>query len=483
MITPAEPKTHSFHLNLRIRFILLISSILIIIFALIAFFLIKNAHNTLLNNLNSSSKAFAQLSVTPIGNNFELYQQSGTAIINQQMQQFMSLDTNVSNIAVINVNGTSEFSFNGHPVHVDPSVASSFTAFYKTDSQGQIIQVVEPYIDSNGYHNNAVVYQVSTTQLHQTISHEELSIFIFTVLGLLVSAAATFGFVDHFFISPINEVNHRTAAISGGDYETQIVLKRHDEIGNLALSVNRMASSLKADINKMREVDTLKSEFITITSHNLRTPLATIEADVDQLKTESGNTMVQIAVSGIEKSAKRLKEFSEQMLTIANLEAGNHINLSDTLSINDLLDPLVEEFTESSKSKQISFQAGINDGETMIHANARELRAAVHNVLDNALKFTKEHGAVSLTSEIVNSQVLIKVTDNGVGIAPEELPKLFTRFHRGTETMVYDYEGTGIGLYVVKLIVEQHKGTITVESKLKHGTSFLVYLPVANPKA
>jgi signal transduction histidine kinase len=106
------------------------------------------------------------------------------------------------------------------------------------------------------------------------------------------------------------------------------------------------------------------------------------------------------------------------------------------------------------------------------------MRSALGNVIDNAIKFTKEGRSVHVSSKIEDGKLVFSVADTGIGIQPDEIPKLFTKFHRGTSTLTYDYEGAGVGLYLTKLIVGEHGGQITVNSEAGQGSTFIVYLPL-----
>jgi signal transduction histidine kinase len=106
------------------------------------------------------------------------------------------------------------------------------------------------------------------------------------------------------------------------------------------------------------------------------------------------------------------------------------------------------------------------------------MRSALGNILDNAIKFNKEDGAVTVRASAADGALTFVVADTGIGIRPEEMPKLFTKFHRGTSTLNYDYEGAGIGLYLTKLIIDKHGGRIDVESQTGKGATFTVHLPV-----
>lgn len=468
--------------GLRLKFILLISSVLLAIFALTAYFLIRNVRTSLNNNINQESKAFASLATKPIGDTYSLYQDSGTERIRQEMDKFLDLDPNVSNITIVDIAGNTLFSREtSHAAKTDASTASSFEASYVANKQGEIIRVVQPYLNDNGQHGQAMIYDISTAGVEKDISRQELDVVIFAILGLLLSALATYEFINYFFLRPIQQVSQMSSVIAGGYYSQQIELKRKDEIGYLAQSVNRMAQSLKDDIAKLQESDKLKNEFIMITSHNLRTPLMIIEGNVTLLKDMQNDEQAKHVVNAIEVSARRLNIFSEQMLTIANIEGGERLTNFNDIKIGEITAPLVEEFQQLAAEKHLTFTTELLNQDSTIKANKIQLVGALRNLLDNALKFTAENGTVELQAKLDGDKARFKVRDNGIGIKAEEIPKLFTKFHRGTDVMTYNYEGTGIGLYVAKLIVEQHGGKLTAESLEGQGSTFTVELPVNGP--
>jgi signal transduction histidine kinase len=467
-------------LSLRLKFILLISAILLVIFALISVFLVRNVRTSLTSNINQESTAFASLATKSIGDTFNLYRQSGTVRIQQEVERFTDLDKNITNVAVVDVSGQELFVLRPKS-KISVSAADSFDPVYSLNPSGQIISLVQPYFDDNGLHSYAVVYQVSTEGVEQAIRRQELDILIFAILGLIISAMATYEFINIFFLRPIEQVSRMSGVIASGYYGQQIALKRNDEIGHLALSVNRMAETLKTDIAKLQELDEVKTEFIRITSHNLRTPLTIIEGNVSMLQEAKLKSELKQMVDAIGAGTRRLYLFTEQMLAIADIEAGTKVQLTDTVTLEQLTETLVQEFQQIASDKKVQFKTEFIDAQASVKANRYLLAGALRNLLDNAFKFT-EKGTVTLRTSVDHDQAVITVSDTGIGIAPDEQPKLFTKFHRATDIMRYQYEGTGIGLYVVKLIVTQHGGVVTAESELGKGTTFTIKLPLGQPQ-
>jgi signal transduction histidine kinase len=464
--------------GLRSRFILLISAVLLCIFAVAAYLLFRNVDISQVNDLNRESKAFAALATKPVGDSYTIYKDSGTVRVKQEIQKFTDLDSNITGVQIIGLDGTALFpnSRKGNQV-LSAAQVQSFEPAYTTDSSNLITRIVEPYSDDANQHPFSIVYTVSNKELAQNILRQEIDIFVFSVIGLIVSGFVVFELMSRFFVLPVEKMSRRALAISGGDYSQQIKATRNDEIGDLARSVNQMTESLKSDIQKLQELDKLKNEFIMITSHNLRTPLTIIRGNLDLLKSGSLDEPTMNMITAIEASARSLGGFAEDMLTIASIEDGAAVLTLKPTTLQNVLKGLEEEFQTAAKDRHVTLNWRVENPEQPLQASDIHLRGAVRNLLDNAIKFTHEGGSVTLSVRHLGSETIISVHDTGIGIAPEELPKLFTKFHRGTGTLEYNYEGTGIGLYAAKLIVDAHGGTIDVKSEQGKGSTFVVHLP------
>ncbi len=480
----ATPNRLWWQMKLRGKFILLISGILILIFGLMAYFLVKNSRTTLTDQLNRQTEAFTTLATKPIGDNYAQYNESGTLLIKQQMQKFLELDPNVINVSVVNIDGLAQFSYTDKPISVSTEAVSSFDATNLKNSQGQVILSVEPYISDNGQHPYAVVYEISTAQIEKQINREAQTIIILSLLSLVISAVAAYQFINLFFLQPLNSIIETARVISSGRYNSRIRSRRYDEIGGLAWSIDNMADTLEADIIKLREVDKQKDEFIKIVSHNLRTPLTIIQSNTSFLNSAEMTPMLKKMVQGIEDSARRLSLFSEQILTISNFESGGEQpGLREETSLTKMLSSITQDYEELAKKRHQNFEIRVENGDAKFFTSRYQVADAVKNLLDNAIKFTPENGSITLAARIEGGKIFISVSDTGIGIKEDEIPKLFTKFHRGTETLVYNYEGTGIGLYATKLIINKLGGNIAAQSKLGEGSTFTIELPYLTANA
>ncbi|TAH33486.1 PAS domain S-box protein [Candidatus Saccharibacteria bacterium] len=257
-----------------------------------------------------------------------------------------------------------------------------------------------------------------------------------------------------------------------------------EEKANVEHTVDVRTKELREAQEQLLEMDSLKTEFISLTSHNLRTPLTTIQGFSYMLKSSGLSDKQQEMLQKLNASTDRLKELVESLLTISTINAGEQTEWESVEANTVLLTPVVEDAKEIAKDKPAQLVVDIDSSVNgaFVQANPKHIHAALRGLLDNAFKFTKS-GSVTLQAAASDNKLVITVTDTGVGIAPAEISKLFTRFHRGTDTLQYSYEGQGIGLYLAKLIIDKHRGDIAVESKLDKGTTFTVTLPCVVPPA
>jgi signal transduction histidine kinase len=470
---------------LRAKVILTVSLFLVVVFALSMYLTLSRNISQLHHSLNEQSKSFASLATPPIGNTFLLYQDSGSLKIDQQVNKFLALDPDATAISIVSVDGKQVYgSQDASGLQVSPKLASSFTAQYIKNNSGYVHEVIQPFFEDSGAHRYSVVYKISTKRVEKTVDDAVRLILYVGIAILLISIAASSWVLNVLFIKPLREVSRSADAISAGDYNQQITTHAdsQDEIGQLAQAVNKMADSLKSDIVKLREVDKLKSEFMMIASHNLRTPLTIMRGYIEVAEYAKTAEELKKIVGNIQEGVTRLHLLSEDLLTISSLESGGEKMEKSPIEARQFMDSVTEEFEVLAKKKQLDWRFVNNlPDELKINISQANIRSALGNMIDNAIKFTKEHGSVRVSAKAEGGRLIFNVTDTGIGIQQEEIPRLFTKFHRGTSTLTYDYEGAGIGLYLTKLIVGEHGGQITVNSQVGHGSTFTVYLPLTLP--
>jgi hypothetical protein len=244
-------------------------------------------------------------------------------------------------------------------------------------------------------------------------------------------------------------------------------------------AVAQQARELRAQNERLRELDELKDEFIALISHELRTPLTSIIGNVELLKDEcaSGLNPGQL-VEVIERNAQRLLRLIGDLLFLSRIQAGR---MAVELRIADLADiaaQAVEGMRREAQRKHIDLVLSAAAVPPFAVDPAR-IAQLLGNLISNAVKFTPAGGKVEVRLGTVEEQAVLTVTDTGVGIAEADRERIFERFFRTATATQQAIQGTGLGLTISKAIVEAHNGTITVDSDEGHGSTFTICLPLS----
>ena len=466
------------HFGIRFKFIAVILLVMVGVTSFFTYRLLQSSTKTLRQNMFEQADSFSQLATKPIGDTFLIFKDSGHSLIQQQMSRFADLSPIISNIAITDLSGSAIVAMKEQPNQISSAQAETFETIVQANPDGTVDRIIVPFLEDTGAHRYTMVYTFSSDHIQAVSLSLIRSSIIYGVVAFMFSAGLLYALMNRLFVKPVQSLSRAALAISAGNLDQKIGLQRQDELGRLAQAVNHMADILKADIKKLQEVDRLKTEFMVIASHNLRTPLTVISGYIEMLNSMPIDDKIQKFIKPIAMSARQLRLLAEDMLTISSMEAGNGVIPKEPLKLQDMLQNLAEETQALAEQKEVIFESNTTKiGQLNIKGSRAHLYNALWNILENAVKFTSPKKHIKLTAEIEDSQVIIKVSDEGIGIPAEELPKLFTKFHRGTDLMKYEYDGAGVGLYVTKLIIEEHGGNINLVSQPGKGTVATIKLP------
>ena len=228
---------------------------------------------------------------------------------------------------------------------------------------------------------------------------------------------------------------------------------------------------------QLRELDRLKDEFVALVSHELRTPLTSIRGYLELITEDTNLTKEQTRfLETIDRNTQRLQRVVGDLLFVAQVEAGK-LSLEDgDVDVNTLVREAVQAAQPSAISKSIELTADLGELPGIRGDRAR-LAQVLDNFISNAIKFTPGHGSVTVTTNALPGEIEVVVTDTGMGIPADELPRLFQRFFRAERATAGAIPGTGLGLAIAQAIVSGHGGRIRVESEDGAGTTFRVILP------
>jgi len=282
---------------------------------------------------------------------------------------------------------------------------------------------------------------------------------------------------------PINVLVKGAELIGEGKLDTKIRIDRKDELGWLAGEFNEMAERLK-------ELDQMKKDFVSSVTHELRSPLAIIESYINEMLEWGTQEFLETGVDSLnimKNNAIRLSYFINNLLDSSKIEAGKIEIEPRLIDLAPLVTEVVTHFMAKAEKEKIDLKVELAIDLPRVIADADKIRQVLANLLSNGIKFTPSGGTVTITAQkmIDNPEfIVVKVSDTGIGIPKEDLNKIFDRFHqvKGVKEKVKEAKGTGLGLFIVKSIVELHGGKVWAESKLGEGTTFAFTLPVESVK-
>jgi signal transduction histidine kinase len=251
------------------------------------------------------------------------------------------------------------------------------------------------------------------------------------------------------------------------------------ENARLYATEQQRTAELARALEQQRELDRLKNEFIRNVSHELRTPLAMILAYVELLTSGTLGEVKAEQQGPLEIILQRalvLRDLVENITAI--LDSQGRRSAWEPISLSELVADSLAAFQALADRSGLALHGDIAEQASLVQGDAGHLRKVVDNLIANALKFTPAGGAVTVRLSSTNERVVLRVADTGIGIAPEHQERLFDRFYQADGSTRRKYGGSGLGLALVKEIVEAHGGAVTVESQLGQGSTFEVWLPV-----
>jgi signal transduction histidine kinase len=231
------------------------------------------------------------------------------------------------------------------------------------------------------------------------------------------------------------------------------------------------------DITRFREAEEIKSTFISVISHELKTPVALIKGYVGTLRREDANwdrEIVKDSLAVIEEEADRLTSMIENLLDASRLQAGGlTINLSD-VALNVLAERIAERFRTQSSIHSIVVEFPENF--PIVNGDDARLEQVLSNLVSNAIKYSPQGGEIRISGQVRPAQVIVCVSDQGPGVAPEDIPHIFDRFYRSSNVK-RTTKGAGLGLYLARAVVEAHAGRIWVDPRPGNGGRICFSIP------
>ncbi|PYJ35275.1 MAG: hypothetical protein DME79_02570 [Verrucomicrobia bacterium] len=235
------------------------------------------------------------------------------------------------------------------------------------------------------------------------------------------------------------------------------------------------------DITELKKMDQIRRDFVANVSHELRTPLSILRGYIETLLDNPKTSREEFSrILGVmERHSKRLDLLAEDLLTLAQLESANPDLQLGKVDLSRFFGEIIRDWEKKLANKHLNMIADVAPELPSICADRARLQEALYNLLDNAVKYSCEHGEIRLHARQRDQQVVLSVGDNGIGISKEDLPRVFERFYRVDKARTGEnIRGTGLGLAIVKHIAQLHGGHVEAESELGKGTTIRMVLPI-----
>jgi signal transduction histidine kinase len=272
---------------------------------------------------------------------------------------------------------------------------------------------------------------------------------------------------------PLRKITNAADHYAKGEFDDVIQVHSNDEIGHLANTLNYMARELGAHEEDQRK-------FVSNVSHDFRSPLTSIKGYVEAMI--DGTIPVEMQgkyLNIILSETDRLNKLTQSLLDLNRFgQHGMMLDIAD-FDINNLIRQTLLTFEGRCKDKGISFDLVLTGEELLVRADMSKIQQVLHNLIDNAVKFSHHNSSIGIETRIRNEKVLISIKDTGIGIPADSIKKIWERFYKTDLSRGKDKKGTGLGLSIVKEIIQAHQENINVVSTEGVGTEFIFTLPLS----
>jgi signal transduction histidine kinase len=325
-------------------------------------------------------------------------------------------------------------------------------------------------------------------QLQDSISGDTRDTALLVAAGLiagLTGALLLFSGLISSMRRPLEELVNAAGRLAAGDRSTRVEVGGLSETATLGAAFNEMARELEIEEGRRDELDRLKDEFVLTASHELRSPLTSVQgfAELLMLDKDSLTPRQRETVEIILDNCRHLVRLLNDLLDLARSDAGRLSIRPQPTEVAPLIEDVVRTMRAQTEAASQSLTEQVEPGLPPINVEADRIRQILVNLLTNAHEYTPEGASIGVTVRTVSAEVEVSVSDNGPGIPSDQLERIFERFTRGDAGLTQRVGGTGLGLAISKSLVELHGGSISAESTVGEGSTFHVRLPIATGAA
>ena len=294
--------------------------------------------------------------------------------------------------------------------------------------------------------------------------------------------AAVIGFIAIGFITRnIRKISSVVKKFQNGELHERVKVKGKGELREFGETFNSMADTIVSNIDEIKRMDKLRRELVANVSHDLRTPLSIIRGYIETIIIKDENLTPDERKKFLEtilSSTDRLLKLVEELFELSKLEAKDKVLQKETMSLAELVQDIHQKNILLAESKKIKLNLEIEHNVPMIMADISLMERVFQNLIDNAVKFTPEEGNITVALKKKDNTIRAEISDSGVGINEKDLPYVFDRYYQ-IKRVADKKSGVGLGLAIVKKILDLHGFELSVQSREKSGTTFVIEIPSA----
>ncbi len=317
--------------------------------------------------------------------------------------------------------------------------------------------------------------QNTPREIFDIVRHNQLDLLRnYSIIGiccLIALGGVSIYFLSRMMLKPVDRVSSLAARISSTNLKERINYAGPDD------EIKRLADTFDGMLGRLENAFESQKQFIQDASHELRTPIAIAQTNIEVLEMDNKATIkdYERLKDILKMNLERMSTLSEKLLLLSESEQGK-ANWA-MVELAPLLTELAAEFKTKAGESGINVELASIESSLPVLGDAFRLKQALVNLVDNAIKYNRPGGEVKISARADDAQVIIEIKDNGIGISQADQQRIFERFYRVDKSRSRTQGGSGLGLAIVKKIAEEHGGTVSVESTLGEGSTFRIALP------
>lgn len=358
----------------------------------------------------------------------------------------------------------------------NPGKSKVFSVFPVMDGSDASSQAGYLYVVLGGAQYEAVASQVSGSYVQRMVP----AAIAVLVLTAFLAGALVFSQLTKRLRSLTNDVTEYAGNEFAPEYAINAASTSKDEIDDLRNACSTMSDTIQSQFEGLKENDRLRRELITNVSHDLRTPLASMQGYIETLliKNDELDSSARLGyLKTARKHAVRLGSLIQDLFELAKLDSSRQTTEFESFPITELIQDVMQEFELEARENNVELHLELPSAPVAVYADIGLIQRVLENLVSNALKFTPSGGSITIATKRSTDRIDVSVEDTGQGIREEDIPRIFDRFFRAEQGEEASATSTGLGLAIAKRILELHGSEITVTSRLTEGTRFEFDLP------